>query len=172
MLHKGDLIFQSGSDCGARIIKWWTHSPYSHVSMYIGSGFIIHSVFPTGTVIVHYQTWIEYYAKGDQLDIYRPVSDITDKVDDVIDWSVLHSGRPYDIKGTLGVALPWLRQNGNTYFCSEFVTEAWKQNGVELVPSKPTYKVDPGTLSKSKFLERIAVMDTTKLTHVLRRFKR
>lgn len=158
-LLPGDLIFQEGSDFGAKLVRFWTHSNYSHVAMYAGSGIMIHSTLRHGVVMMYYETWKEYYAKTDTVDIYRPVKEISSLTGDVLQWTMRRAGRPYDIRGILKFVLdrlhmPFLKEQADAYFCSELVASAWESVGVRLVDKEP-YKISPADLSRSSLLKKV-----------------
>jgi uncharacterized protein YycO len=155
MIRKGDVILQKGDDLGSFLIRLVTGSPYTHAAMYVGNGMMVHSTLLTGTVLVYYDTWFEFYAKKTSLDIYRPLPSLAGYLDKVIHWAIRRTGRPYDLMGVLGFVIPAARQNSRLYFCSELVAEAWEEIADIKLVDKPVHKIAPGDLAESPYLKLV-----------------
>lgn len=148
-----DVLLQKGTDFGARLIQFFTRSPYSHAGLALPEGLMIHSTFRTGCAIVNFETWKEIY--GGKWDVYRYKGRLTPKRKAaLLEYSLKMAGGGYDWRGVLSFVFPWMKEDAASVFCSELIAQAYECAGIPLV-HKPHWRVSPGDLAKSPNLKLV-----------------
>lgn len=162
-LQKGDIImkrmtgtFYSG------VICHMTDSPYSHAEIHIEDGYVI-SATPHG---VGFVDEVEENAKGkNTLDILRLKDGLTREQRLIIEAKSYKTLlRPYDYINL--VSFPFMsdkkaaKYSGNkAYICSEHVSWAYKNAGIDLIANRPEAIEAPADIAKSDALEYIGTYE-------------
>jgi len=150
----GDVVAYYNSDgFVSSAITSLTHSKYSHVAIYIGSGMLVEGDGYSGHV--KYKPIIEY---KNHLGIYT-LDFLTDEQRNAIA-SYMESkvGLKYDrllllwlfIKYKLHIKLPYI--NDTKVVCSEICNDAYKSIGKEYELSKKRFPIPDDILKKLKFI--------------------
>lgn len=126
-LQKADLIASTTQDIASKGIRHFTHSKYSHIAMYYGSGLIIEAV-DKGVVL---RSMGESLGKSTRRDVYRMPGVDQRSAIAILQYATSKLGRKYDAKGAVQSKVSGLPTDSGDYFCSQLVVESY-QNGGQL----------------------------------------
>ncbi len=96
-------------------VRLWRKSIYSHCEVVFSDGMCASSSFIDGGV------------RFKQIDLKPEHWDVFDVAADeaaVRAWYAAHAGCPFDVRGLIGVALPFIGSSEGKFFCSESVLAA------------------------------------------------
>ena len=147
----GDLLALAGQSLlSKRIMR---HSGrFSHVAVIIRRRpykvdrlLIIHSIYPVGVVEVPISRYLSKY-KGKAWWVPMDHDKVRKKNLDyqyiIEDMAMQELGLDYDTKGVLSFLFPWINQNEDAYYCSEFASSLMKRlgysSGTQLTPEQST----------------------------------
>ncbi len=113
-----------------RLVRWWTHSPYSHVEL----------VFPWG--VAASSSYMDGGVRFKCIDFDPALWDFVDLPADLAsaaeDWFNVHYDEPYDLLGNLHFIVSAVGDDKRKWFCSEACAAALGMPNPE--------RFDPGTL--------------------------
>lgn len=150
----GDVLCFRGRDLASWIIRWLTHSPYSHVGLVYelegrvfcleATGIGVHLIL-VGELVRRYHGGIDYFQMLDVTDEQRASA---------IHFGFGHLGKPYDRWGL--VRFLWFLASGRKHrsrersywYCSEIVAEAYRVAGAPFVQGRVGY-VSPADIAAS-----------------------
>lgn len=129
------LHFSRSNGLLSRLIRWWTHSEWSHVAIEtergvyesVAQGFVHH---PVGT-----------WTKSNTIT-YETIPICLPNAPDAQAWLELTLGARYDFLGVIAYVLPWVRGTPRGYYCSE-AAKLWLEAGGVPVLNEPLH---PGAL--------------------------
>lgn len=159
------ILLIKNYDLIGRFIRWWTHSEYNHVALFIDNNYVIESRLSSGVVKTDFE---EYCQKqfDNKLDfaIYEVKNlTITDK-EKIIQFVVNQLGKGYDILQVLCIGLfyliPFLRKyepfDKSGWVCSELVAEAFYQANIKFSDNVDPDNITPKDICESELVQRIA----------------
>jgi len=146
-MKKISVAFFKGSspraDIWDKIICWWTHGPYSHVT-YVHEneeGELVECTASPEDGCVRCKPFNPNPEDWDILDF-----EISDRnYQHAIDFYKEISGDKYDWMGILGFVIPFIRDRAHDWFCSETVSNVFKIFGY-----RPFWIIKPGEISPNK----------------------
>jgi hypothetical protein len=168
------LLFYRGTSLVSRVIKGFTWSKYSHVSIVPSDGFHLelnkakymaecrlfeawHKGEPSG--VVRRRGIHDAHKKGTRIDVFGV--EATVKIAAVLAFLESQVGKRYDFRGVLGFVS---RRDGaqaqDKWFCSELAFAAVQAGGVDLLRDIEPHRVSPGLLSKSPLLKQVGTIST------------
>jgi uncharacterized protein YycO len=126
------LQFSATNGPISRLIRWRTHSHFSHVDFVLADGRLLGSQFKAkGGDGVRLR--IPRYEKFNRIALYHV--DVPDEVGEkAMCWARSQIGKPYDLEGALGIFFgqrDW--HEDDSWFCFEYVAEAFDQAKYPLV---------------------------------------
>jgi uncharacterized protein YycO len=134
----------------SRVIQWRTWSDVSHVSLITHHGLTLESVPFRG--VVKHEGLDAYHRPGTKVDIYR-VEHAPALTARIVGFALMQEGKAYDWRGILGfLSRRAGAQNQDRWFCSEYVFEAFRQAGVDLLARVESYQVAPCDILRSPLL--------------------
>jgi hypothetical protein len=169
-IQTGDIVLFQGQSAISRVIRWGSHSKYSH------AGF---TAWWDGRLLV-----FQSAARGAEV---LPMSSAVDAYDGQVDWFALpenqrsrmdHNllvtqavtllGRSYATSSLLRLMarMLWGRFRGrpdpktspDSVFCSQYVSYCYRHAGLDLVVGTDDGSTSPGDLARSSFLEHRGVL--------------
>jgi len=154
ILKRGDVLLFRGNDILSRIIRYATHSEFSHAACYLGDGQIVESAIK-GVEVVS-------LSGRDNFAVYRHFDHDTKQMEEAVDWMVEQEGKGYDYLGLFGIGLSIITKNKRNYFddknrywCSELIADGYMRSGLLLDADSRTYKVSPGDLARSALMTEV-----------------
>lgn len=129
------LIFSRGPNLLSRLIRWWTHSEWSHIAIKTSHG--VYEAQAEGFVYHPVGTW----SKDPALTYEVIEIDVPDlKASQA--WLISKVGSKYDYIGILSYVIPVFRQLPSNLYCSEAARLCLKEGGVPMLDEK----LHPGAL--------------------------
>lgn len=125
-LQKGDILASTTSDFGSGVIRKFTHSKYSHMGLYFGSGLVIEAIV-SGVVL---QPLAKSVGKARLRDVYRCNGITSTQVSSIIAYAHTLVGRNYDAKGAIHSQVYGMPTDSGDYFCSQLVIESYQKGGL------------------------------------------
>jgi hypothetical protein len=127
---------------GSGLIRWFSHSPFSHVDLVLPSGSMLGARLDGGVAIrpAGYEKW----------SVIKRVRIATRHADAIYNAALKHEDKPYDTMAIAAFAAPWLFPRRNwrdrdRWICSELVAWAFERTGFfKHVPALPVRRVTPG----------------------------
>lgn len=158
-LKAGDIMLFKGESGISKIIMWLSLSPYSHIALCVSGEIHLIIEATNGCVRASDTRKLENY------DVYRVKEDYGYNLEKVISYLVSELGSGYDYLGVayLGLLkLLGLKGKANRLqierdmFCSELVTKAFKEGGLNIVPTITHASItSPGDIANSEIVEKI-----------------
>ena len=161
LLRPGDVLLSEGNTRAAALVRRVTHSPWAHVSIYVGPleagddpRCIVEADISAGVRAVPLSEF-----KGQQTRIVRPLGlNETDR-QRLADWLVGHIGAPYDFAhawalGRRFLKLPARRtmvQDAKRFICSSLLVQAFLVVGHPILTSQARYIVPRDFASAAGF---------------------
>jgi len=125
-LQKGDIIASTTSAIASGVIRKFTHSKYSHMGLYFGSGLVIEAV--EGGVVM--RSLAKSVGNAKLRDVYRYNGMEPGKAAAILSYANTLVGRSYDAKGAIHSQLYGMPTNSGDYFCSQLVIESYQKGGL------------------------------------------
>lgn len=137
---KAKIIFSTQSSIFSLLIRLFTFSKYSHVSLQISENEIIDSTFSKG---VSKRSLEDLLSKSSRYEILE-IDAI--EIDQILPWLESQIGKPYDIMAVL--ALPFTRKwtGDDKWFCSEYLTVGLYNAGLKIFNKHTTSRITPEML--------------------------
>ncbi len=154
-MEKGDVVLPraQAKKLLPHMISEFTRSPYSHVEIYIGDGWVVSAEGVGLTLADH--------VNHEFVDVMRLKGGLTREQRAVIMEKALHSlAKPYEFL-LLGGFPFWgpksaaRRAANEAYICSEHACWCYKEAGIDLVPGRPESVAAPADVAHSDRLEWI-----------------
>lgn len=146
-MEKVKVLLYRGSGIVGQIIRWRTWGDYAHVAMML-RGKVYESVEGKGVISTMKDHHLANRMPTKVLQIELP-SLVVDKIEE---WCKARVGDKYDYTAIYGFLVRRDRQSKGKWFCSEYVTEAFKHAGVDLFLRTPSWKISPQLVSISPML--------------------
>lgn len=127
-IRTGDLLFWSGSDLVSKVIKFLTHSDYSHVGMaWVSAGRVfVMEAFPPSVRILPASSKPPFY--------WVPMFGLSEEA---LNFAMKHVGDPYSrldaIKAYFKLRLP-----KGSWECAEYVARIYKHDNIPMTLNKYT----------------------------------
>ncbi|HET6383879.1 MAG TPA: hypothetical protein VFJ58_10845 [Armatimonadota bacterium] len=141
-LFPGDIVLFARATGLNRLITFVSRSPYYHVAIYAGDNYVIEAR-PKGVVSRNLKGSI-----GSHYGSVIPAP--AGKGDAALQWARTQIGAKYDRWDTLVIILEHVFTHlhlnytpPGRFSCGEFVTEAFRQSGVDLFPGRDSAGIDP-----------------------------
>ena len=114
--------YQSG--VGNALIRWWTNSPYSHVSWLPWGvrGPVWEAIYKKG--VRYCETLAETASCGTRVDIYDLLDLEVWQRNEITEYYAAREGDDYDWKGIVSFVLRRVKQDPGAWFCSEILHAA------------------------------------------------
>ena len=135
-MRSGDAIAFSSTGLVSRLIQWRTKSPYNHVGLVIRLEevgidrlFLLQAHAKQGVYLLPIS---RYLSQVEGRAWWYPINTTTAEAinphyrADILQFSMLALGRPYDFKGIVQFLLPWVKADESAYFCSELASDAYR----------------------------------------------
>lgn len=147
MENKGKTVYILLTDTGTllnRMIKWYTHAPYNHVSIafdeHLEELYSFGRKQPRNPLIAGfvkedvYSGTYRYFQNTRCLLMKMEVSDDEfNRIQRIVNFFDRHKDMfSYNLIGLFGVLIQYPIGKKNSFFCSQFVTEVFKQSGIDL----------------------------------------
>lgn len=152
-----EVWFFKGVSLTSKLIKFFTWSKYSHVSLKFSDDMLLEAWHKTNSVQMYSVNEIfSVHKNGTKIDVYElnnEYFDIQTKLiieEKIKSNSFFYLNKKYDFLGVLGF-LTKSKIKNNRWFCSEIIHKLFKDIGIILINTE-SYKVYPGLLSYSPFL--------------------
>ncbi|MGM7685228.1 hypothetical protein ACSVDA_24285 [Cytobacillus sp. Hm23] len=151
-LQEFDIVAYKGESLISKIIRFSTHSPYSHVAFVLDDLHVLQLNWNTPTVVKH----LEY--KPHQYDVYRLKQALTEKESDRVRRFIYNKlNSKYDFKFIFSRLLyllfnTSLYNSKKPYNCDELIVDAFI--GMELTDDQTL--LTPYTLAQSDMLMKIS----------------
>ena len=146
-MEKVKVLLYRGTGFVSQIIRWRTWGDYAHVAMLV-RGKVYESIEGKGVVSAMQDYHLGKRLPTKVLQIELP-SVVVDKIEE---WCKSKVGDKYDYTAIYGFIVRRDRQSNGKWFCSEYVTEAFKHAGVDLFLRTPSWKISPQLVSISPML--------------------
>lgn len=147
------VFYKNGTALSDRLIRWWTHSPYSHCELLFDDGLMVSSYPHIGIRELHVGSLDPHF--WDILDI--PLD--AEKTDHLKTWCKGELGCPYDWASLfMSQVLKIPRAHPDKWYCSEFCAAGLQQ-------ADQLHNVLPCTLSPGRLFDLIVSdLETWKTT--------
>ena len=161
LLRPGDVLLTEGNTRAAALVRRVTHSPWAHVSIYVGPleagddpRCIVEADISAGVRAVPLSEF-----KGQQTRIVRPLGlNETDR-QLLADWLVGHIGAPYDLAHAWALGRRFLKlpaprtmmQDAKRFICSSLLVQAFLVVGHPILTSQARYIVPRDFASAAGF---------------------
>lgn len=136
----------------SRLIQWQTRSEYSHAALVVpdvANGLLVVEAWQKSGVRIYRPTRHERTTQMDLHDV-----EVTPQEQEAIySWASSQVGKKYDWKSVFRFVTRRRGVHEDTWFCSEFVFQAFHLAGVDLLARTPAWRVDPGLLARSPLLK-------------------
>ena len=140
----GDILLFCNARKFNRLITWFTKSPYYHVAIYKGDGFVVEAR-PRGVVERDLNG-----PDGDKAFDVIPSPHGREVGCDALEWAQQQIGAKYDKIDVAVIILERIFENlkinytnRNKFSCGEFVACAWENAGARLFPDREAESVVP-----------------------------
>lgn len=160
LIQTGDILAVNGKGFASSVIKLWTRSKFSHVALFVrlkdvdmDRVFILHAMLKGGVHLLpasRYLSGLNGGAYWVPIDSKKASQINPNFREDIVRFSFTQLGRKYDSRAILGFAFRFLKQNQESYFCSELASEALREAGLD---DRDSF-VDPGEFLKSPVLKQ------------------
>jgi uncharacterized protein YycO len=134
-LRAGDVLLTEGNSRAAALVRFITHSPWAHVSVYVGP--LEAGDDPRCIVEAHISAGVRAVPlsefKGQRMRIVRPLGLNELARRRLADWLVSHIGSPYDLALAWALCLRFLRlplpqtmvRDAKRFICSSLLVQAF-----------------------------------------------
>ena len=134
------LQFSTNNSIGARLIRWFTWSEYSHVDFVLEDGRLLGA--QSDGVFIRKPN--NHYTKVQRVSVEAPAS--------VLKHARSQIGKPYDYGGIFGIILRRNWHDPKRWFCSEYVAWAFKEAKAPLLRTERANRITPRDLLLSPLL--------------------
>lgn len=177
------ILLYKGKSIISRIIRWRTWSQYSHAAIIPSDGYelplSLGSMSQYLSSCVMCESWQKVqgtllggvvrrsgisidHKKGTHVDLFSTNDTFID-VNKVREYLISQLGKPYDFHGVLGfITRRDSAHNPNRMFCSELVSTACRQGGLQLLKRIAPHRIPPGHFALSPELTYIGSAVTGK----------
>lgn len=152
-MQKGDIIFTYPTNLYGRLIAWATRSPFSHVALYAGDGYIIESNAFVRTRQIYRKDFYDEY----EIMTHPTLSE--EEREAIVAYAIERIGARYDYLQILAIIIRMITglhislfDQPHRYICTELIGKAYASIGVSLLPHIPTDSVSPSELRLSYIL--------------------
>ncbi|MCP4481438.1 MAG: hypothetical protein GY817_01230 [bacterium] len=167
MIRRGSLIlFKNDTGIFARLIRFFTQSEYHHVGLVIGTqkhrqGLVLHIIEAKvlkGVILTKY-----VYNNSDH-SIYEHMSMTLKLRHKICSEAFLYLGSKYDwvaviyklfLKITFGDRRKNILNDKDSYYCSEFVSQLFAENGLYFSRRIPIENIEPVNIALSKYTTEV-----------------
>jgi len=151
-IQVNDIVLTAQCGGVSELVRYLTNSDYSHASLCTRPGMLIEAV----QVGVLRSSVIETFAERKEwIKVLRPKTVLKENKDGytVSYYAEKNYGHSYALKGAIGSRFDKIHLNSEKgIFCSQLIAKAYKEYGLDLLPSTPHAKVYPALLLKSEEL--------------------
>ena len=145
-----DVTIQFVTEAGlaAFLIRWFTHSDYSHVDFVLADGRLLGARSDRGVQIRP----ADYATFTHKLRVTIPIG--TEKAQNVYAYALEQIGKPYDMKAIFGFMFNQHWEDDDAWFCSNLVAAAFKKGSFPLLnPLASVKRITPGDILLSPYIE-------------------
>jgi uncharacterized protein YycO len=156
--HLGDVLLFRGRGLASQAIRFFTHSPYSHVGLvfpYQGRVYCVEAVGVGVRLILMSEVMRRYHGGIDYYEVPRAAPE---QRNGAISFCFQQLGKLYDRPGIFRLVVavllnrkPAVRED-QAWFCSELVAAAYRSQGLPLAPVSAAY-ASPADLAVSPELK-------------------
>lgn len=153
-MQEFDILFYKGKSIISKTIQRFTKSPYSHVALVITPDLIVETdwYYPVRyreNVYVHEEFTIKRYEHLTDEQKEKILEYINEHLDTRYDYIQI-------IYHVLNILFGWkVRNDPNTFTCSELIDRAFMYAGIDLDPSREDGSLTPAELFNSPYLVEV-----------------
>lgn len=155
-LQVGDIIAYKGTGVLSKIVRFFTRSKYSHISMAISSTHLIEANWYKKSNV------IEFKYNPNEMEIFRVENLTVEHQITILQRSYEYINKYYDyiqifghLLESLGIVVKNPLNSDNKIICSELIDRAYLDINIDLVDSREEGNVTPNDIVNSKLLKRV-----------------
>ncbi len=148
------LRFSTESNIESLVIRWFTHSSWSHVDFVMPNGKLLGARLKGGVELR--PPGYARFSRSVDATITTPIAA------QIYEFALDQIGKPYDWKAIVGFAIDRNWEDNSSWFCSELVAAACKKCGLIIVNSCANVdRITPGDLALSPVMQFQSVKNLT-----------